>query len=135
MKAKVRMRSDLKPRCDRHDGAFMGLEPIQGRDPEHRVKGHIYRCPIPSCTRAFHGDAGYFDVVSGKLLVDGAVDEVRCPEHETAMYLANVTVTRKGRTETWRCSEECKNKIERTGDQRKHKAAGGKIRKFEKGLK
>jgi hypothetical protein len=113
----VRAKMKSNPVCDIHPRAVMKLEQVQSPDPEHKIKGYIYRCSTLSCNRAFHSDAGYFDVVSGKLLIDGAVNKVICPEHENSMHLVKVKVTRgEGRTETWRCSEGCRKDIERTGD-------------------
>jgi hypothetical protein len=112
-----RMATNMKPLCDKHPHQMMVLAQLTSRDPERSVRFLAYVCPEDVCNRAYDLWEGYFDVVEGKPAPDSTIQQQRCPEHASPLYLARFQVKPGGSVRTWRCAQVgCRKESTTTGE-------------------
>ena len=98
----IRLRSDIRPLCDRHSSRpmtfiFLQIEPGAGRTWEP-----AFACGEPGCPRHFSPNYGYFNTF--KQRVDGDTQQrVPCPKDALPMYLASVDDQHQ--ILTWHCPQ------------------------------
>ena len=95
----VRVRSDIRPLCDKHYRPMKLVEvvTIVGTDVGKRT---AFACEENGCQRQYDIDYGYYTIAEGQI-ERGTTTRIPCPNDEHAMYLSQFEP--QGSVRKWLC--------------------------------